>query len=131
MGMYTELIIGCLLRKDTPKEVISTLEWMFRDNENEPEPDNLPGKGTRVRWMFRSAGSYFGSPSGERKLIYDEICEAYRLSGRFNIKNYEHEIETFLDWLEPFVDQGSGAKEIWAMHIYEEDDEYSFRKLKA
>lgn len=123
MGMYTELIIGCRLKTETPKEIINTLQWMMRDNAGEPQPVNIP-RGHRVSWMLRSAGSYyFGATSPVPAILsYDEIAESYRFHARFNIKNYEKEIDNFLAWLRPHVEQGSGIREMWAIVTYEESD---------
>lgn len=122
--MYTELILGCGLHESTPKEIINIIEWLFDgNNTNLPVPKLCPPEfvSTRIRWMFSSKGSYyFGASSGHRKLDFDAIRESYSINARCNIKNYEQEFETFLEWLKPFIDQGSGSRELYAITIYEE-----------
>jgi hypothetical protein len=45
------------------------------------------------------------------------------LSTRSNIKNYKQEIETFLEWIKPYINGGSGSRNMYAIVIYEEQDE--------
>lgn len=42
MGMYTELIFGADLKKDTPKNVIEALKYMIGDTEEKPNDFPLP-----------------------------------------------------------------------------------------
>lgn len=35
---------------------------------------------------------------------YDDISKTYRVSIRASLKNYDSEIEKFLDWLLPYID---------------------------
>jgi hypothetical protein len=50
MGMYTELIFGAELKKDTPNEVIEALKYMLR--ETETKPTNFPLPDGRCEWLF-------------------------------------------------------------------------------
>lgn len=50
----------------------------------------------------------------------DHIDKRYHISTRSNIKNYEDEIETFLEWIKPYVENGSGSRELYAIVMYEE-----------
>lgn len=126
MGMYTELILGCALKKETPNEIIDALTYLFATLEEQKDygvPINLP-VGDRINWMFNSGGSYyFGAPSGQRLMQFDDISKEWRLHARFNIKNYSNEIENFINWIKPWVKQGSGKREMWAIVIYEEASE--------
>jgi len=123
--MYTELILGCRLKKSTPIEVIDTIKWLISDNTGTQPPNtNHPDlENNRISWMFMSSGSYyFGVRTGYVEFEYDEIAESYRLQARFNIKNYCKEIETFLAWLKPCIAQGSGNKNMYAVVTYEEGE---------
>lgn len=126
MGEYTECILGCRLKKDTPKDVIETLQFMFMDNKSCPPeywPNENHPRGERCSWMLNSGGSYyFGAPSGSSKMVYNNITESYSLEARFNIKNYDNEIESFLTWLEPYVEQGSGERKMWAIVTVEDGE---------
>lgn len=69
-------------------------------------------KDTRIAWMLKSA-SYYLHPVPSTKL------EGYYFSCLFNIKNYDNEIETFVEWLTPYIDDYS---DFLGYKIYEEDE---------
>lgn len=54
---------------------------------------------------------------------YDENGSQWHISSRTNLKNYEGEIESFLQWIKPYIESGSGAKEMYAIVTYEESEE--------
>ena len=119
MGMYTELIFGASLRKDTPKFVIDTLKYMLGEIE---KPSYFPLPEGRIEYLFTSASYYFGVNRGVSKMWFDEIAKQYSISTRSNIKNYEGEIGIFLDWIKPYIDSGSGDKEMYAIVTCEEGE---------
>lgn len=119
MGMYTELIFGARLKKETPKDVIDTLLYMMGNTDEEPE--NLAFKTVSGRNPLRGSGSYyFGVVDFVGKMWYDKIGEAWIISSRCNLKNYEDEIDTFLKWIRPYIDSGSGEREMYAIVTYEQ-----------
>ena len=121
MGMYTELMFGADLKKDTPTEVIEALKYMI--GETEEKPINFPLPDGRCEWLFRGASYYFGVSSPVSKMMYDDIGGNWILSTRSNIKNYGGEIEAFLEWIKPYIDSGSGSRDMYAIVTYEESDE--------
>jgi hypothetical protein len=121
MGMYTELIFGAELKKETPKEVIEALKYML--GEIETKPTNFPLPDGRCEWLFQSASYYFAINNSVNKMWFDDIDNRWHLSTRSNIKNYEQEIQTFLEWIKPYIDGGSGRRNMYALVIYEEDNE--------
>lgn len=116
MGMYTELIFGADLKKDTPEQVIEILKYMIGDTEEKPKYFPLP----RCEWLFRSSSYYFGVNEPVNKMWYDDIGKNWVLSTRSNIKNYKCDIEAFLDWITPYIDGGSGCRDMYAIVTYEE-----------
>lgn len=119
MGDYMECILGCSIKNT--KEVVDIMNYLLSTEKNKTTPDNYPFliSGTRIHWMFNSGGSYyFGANSGEHRFFYDEISNCWRLNARFNIKIGE-DIDTFLQWLKPFITQGSGEREMYAIVISE------------
>lgn len=118
MGMYTELIFGADLKKDTPKNVIEALKYMIGDTEEKPKDFPLPEG--RCEWLFRGSSYYFGVSKSVSNMWYDDIGKNWVLSTRSNIKNYGGEIEAFLDWIKPYIDGGSGCRDMYAIVIYEE-----------
>jgi len=119
MGMYTELILGAKLKKDTPDTVIQSLQYLLGYRSD--MPNGFPFDG--VRNPLRGGSYYFGVTDAVYQMKYDDISEAWQISTRANIKNYNNEIENFLDWLKPHIGQGSGAREFYAIVTYEESDE--------
>lgn len=118
MGMYTELIFGASLKEDTPKEVLSTINYIL-GNSNKPE--NFPLPEGRCESLFRHSSYYFGVSKPVNSFIFDDISNCWILSIRCNVKNYNNEIETFLTWIKPYIDNGSGVNNIYAITIFEED----------
>ena len=119
--MYTELILGVSLKEDTPNDVIEALKYMI--GEVDERPINFPLPEGRCDWLFRGASCYFGINDPVNRMWYDGISKSWNISTRSNIKNYYGEIEEFLKWIKPYVRKGSGNSNIYAITIYEEDDE--------
>lgn len=122
MGMYTELIFGARMKKDTPKEVINTLHYLVNGKKLYDEVE-IEKSVTDGRNVLNGGGSYyFGVCNGVAKMWFDDIRKEWIVSSRTNIKNYEDEIKTFLEWIKPFIYSGSGDREMYAITIYEEQD---------
>lgn len=121
MGMYTELIFGAELKKDTPNEVIEALKYMMGEVEEKPRKFPLPEG--RCGRLFQGGSYYFAINNSVKKMWLDDIDKRWHISTRSNIKNYENEIETFLEWIKPYLDGGSGKKDFYAIVTYEEAEE--------
>lgn len=121
MGMYTELIFGAKLKIETPTEVIDALKYMT--GEIKEKPNNFPLPDGRCEWLFQGGSYYFAINNGISKMWLDDIDKKWHISTRSNIKNYENEIETFLEWIKPYIAGGSGVREMYAIVIYEEASE--------
>lgn len=124
MGMYTEFVFGCMLKENTPKEVINVLEYLCNSDNDEFDDVSINHEFFNChRWqMIGSCSSYyFGAPS-------HSVCEKdrhynnYRLSIRCNLKNYSGEIKKFVDWIKPYIEQGAGNSDLLGYAIYEESD---------
>ena len=122
MGMYTELVFGCSLKKDIPDEVVNILRYL---SDNDAYESSLPQHPffNCSRWRFIGSGSscYFGG-SSHFEFVVDSVM-GYRISLRCNIKNYDDEFQKFIDWIMPYIDYGAGQKELLGYYIYEEDIE--------
>jgi hypothetical protein len=121
MGMYTELIFGADLKTDTPENVIEALKFMIGDTEEKPKDFPLPESG--CEWLFRGSSYYFGVTAPVSKMWKDHISKNWVLSTRSNVKNYEDEIESFLEWIKPYIDSGSGVRDMYAIVTYEDAKE--------
>jgi hypothetical protein len=120
MGMYTELIFGADLKQDTPKDVIEALKYMIGDTEE--KPTNFPLLGGRCESLFNGASYHFGVNRPVSEMWFDDISKSWALSTRSNIKNYEGEIEAFLEWIKPYIDGGSGDRDMYAIVTYEQSE---------
>jgi len=120
MGMYTELIFGAELKKETPNEVIEVLQYML--GQLEDKPINFPLPDGRCEWLFQGGSYYFAINNPVNKMWIDNTDKQWRISTRSNIKNYENEIQLFLDWIKPYVESGSGNREMYAIVIYEDSE---------
>lgn len=112
MGMYTEFHFNSRLKKDTPKEVIQVLRCMLdADKDGETELSKIPDhelfKTDRWACMLRMASYYFDADT-HSTLRFDTIADQYFLCVRCNLKNYDSEIEKFIDWIKPYLDKYEG-----------------------
>lgn len=119
MGMYTELNIGLELSKDTPEEVINIINYMISgEGSDMPTTPNHPLFSTD-RWDFMlTCSSYYFNAQPVHKFEYDEIGECWFLTSISNLKNYNSEIEKFLDWISPYINDNG----FFGYMRYEEDD---------
>ena len=119
--MYTEIIFGAALKEDAPDQVVNALKYIIGEIEDKPEDFPLP-KG-RCDWIFQCGSYYFGVNNALSKMWLDKISKRWVISARSSIKNYENEIEEFLEWIKPYIEQGSGERDMYAIVTYEEDSE--------
>lgn len=108
MGMYTELVMACRLRKDTPEDVIKILKYMCRTEDVELSDLKIPTNHDlftteRWNWMLVCDSFYFSGDSHTTFSTYEGISKDHFLTVRSNLKNYNNEIENFLDWLSPYM----------------------------
>ncbi len=121
MGMYTELIFGCALKLDTPQGVIGILQGLVKgelDNIKTMDDDFFASE--RWGYLFRMSSYYFGVNEPQGKIWFDNIAKNWRISTRSNLKNYDNEIEKFLAWIKPYIEGGSGERDMYAIVTYEE-----------
>jgi len=103
MGMYTELMMSARVKNDNP-EVINVLKFMAGQLETQPPlPDHPLFNTPRWKWLFSSASYYF-VPRSTVLFEYDDIGEYWVLISRADIKNYDDEIELFIDWIRPHLE---------------------------
>ena len=102
MGMYTELVMACELPKDTPEKIINIIKYMLGEIDECPniieERDPLFNT-TRWRCMLRSSSYSFIKSRATSSLWYDGIAKQYILSIWCNLKNYDEEVDKFLNWI--------------------------------
>lgn len=104
MGMFTELVLATELKETLPEEVKDVLMQMT--SQANCEPTALPAhkffKTQKWKKMLVADSHYFAGRAYSL-LTYDDFSKVYSLSIRCNLKNYDNEIELFLDWLSPYI----------------------------
>lgn len=152
MGMYTELILGCSLSKDTPRILIETLDWIINQNKK-PKYDNPKNyeekryneqfidrtlseeeiekfeKEYNLRYIIWSGSYYFGYGESKPSFYKDYIDNEYKISFRSNCKN-RGIIEDFLNYIKSYVVHGSGPSDVYAYVQYEEAEFPTIYSLK-
>ena len=114
MGMYTELVLKCSIKRDCPKEVVDILNKLFNDAEYSGELPKHPFFSC-ARWdHIGSSNSFYHIPWSDSKYERDYIFS------RCDLKDYENEIDNFVNWLNTYIDAQPGTCIGWKW--YEEDD---------
>lgn len=122
MGMYTELHLNAALKEDTPQAILDVLRFMVGAEDTEPVmiPNHALFSKGRWRMMLNCDSAYFDAPT--RSEVIRNVRHGYTtLSVRCNLKNYEDEIETFLDWIDPWLAKEPG--EFLGFYRYEESEQ--------
>lgn len=126
MGMYTKINIIIKLKKETPKNIIEVIECMFNGYDIEdmnacgveiPKHDFF--ENDRRVWFPKSCGSYYFTGTANSNIQYRNVDKEMVLHIDTDFKNYDDEIELFLDWIAPYVD--AYEKEFLGYSRYEED----------
>jgi hypothetical protein len=118
--MYTEISFGAKLKSDTPQEVIDTIQHLVNGEHDMVRKTAHPFFQSGRSWLLTSQGSYYFAVNIPPSFTFDG---AWSLYFRTSVKNYDDEIEKFLDWIKPYIAQGSGEREMYAVVIYEEAEE--------
>jgi hypothetical protein len=98
MGMYTELVLKVRVKENLPDDVEQVLQFLFNDK---PEPQKTPEHPffDLARWrLIGRCSSFYHTPFSLSRY------EKGNIFSRSDLKNYEDEIETFLDWIKPYLE---------------------------
>lgn len=117
MGNRTELIFGASLKKETPNHVIDTLKYLMY--EVDEKPSEFPFTKGNYRMVLRSSSYSFGVNETVGEMWLSSTWKQWHISTRSNMKNYQKEIETFLEWIKPYIAMGSGDRQMYAIVIEE------------
>lgn len=108
MGDYTLLHLELQLKADIPAGVRQLLTAMVAGEGDQCPKELIPvhplfTTDSRWSWMMRCSSAYFDesttcSLAGNQLLV------------QFNVKNYNGEIENFVDWIMPYVDAVDGQQ---------------------
>lgn len=120
MGMYTELVLKCRIIEKAPEEVMHILSYLFNRSGERENLRDLPNHPffELSRWgMLGGCSSYYHHP---KALSSFQTGIGNYLFSRSDLKNYEGEIASFLDWLRPYLENETGECIGWEW--YEEDE---------
>lgn len=124
MGMYTELIFGATLKENTPTYITQALDSVINNNTDaklSSEVEQFIDEYSLSKLIWCTS-YYFGSHNNKPSCVFDKIANSWCISFRANCKNYQGEIEKFIEFIKPYVEYGSGPTNIFAIVQYEEDD---------
>jgi len=126
MGTFTELNVNLMLDAETlDEDVKSYCHWLKSGDIREDHPF----EGTRTpshaffqchRWMLiGKSGSYYFAPYGLAHVKTCEVNGDVYLTIKCDLKNYDSEIQAFLDWIYPYCYHDGFV----GYYRYEEDDD--------
>jgi len=123
MGMYTEFHFNVNLNKDVPQEVVDVLAYMVREDYTTPRPPTPEHKLFKThRWeVMLLMDSYYFAADTYSTLRSDDIGGDLYLCIRCNLKNYDQEIELFVDWIRPYIHAEEG--DFLGFSRYEESED--------
>lgn len=123
MGMYTELVIKCDICEDIPQNVKEVLDFLFGDRET--APTNLPDHEFFKcgRWdHIGKVNSYYHIP------CCLNFFDGSYLFSRSDFKDYDGEIDKFIDFLDPYIDGEKGQCIGWSWYEQRQQPELIFKK---
>lgn len=127
MGMYTEFHFNVRLVRDIPQDIMTTLNYLLGEYAIETNLRDLVDKEvinhplfqcSRYKYMLMSGSAYFHF-NADSKITEDILGNKY-LSVHTQLKNYDCEIQHFIDWISPYV---SKQYDLWGYYRYEESME--------
>lgn len=127
MGMYTEFHFNVELKNTGPfhMQVVKTLEFMLAGLSEKRDlkftaPDHPLFRTDRWHSMLLGDSYYFDADT-HSTLRWDSISKSRVLCIRCNLKNYDQEIQKFIDWIKPHVEGHEGS--FLGFYRYEESDD--------
>ncbi len=132
MGMYTEFVFQGRAKNNLPLNVKNLFDYFFnKDSElinEDTSKIDLPEHNFFYcsNWaVIGHVSSYYFNPFSlrysQKNPVEDNGDHVFFVC---NLKNYDSEIELFLNWIDEYMD------EYWGYHWYEEDDVPTFFKVR-
>ena len=122
MGMYTELVFKASIREDVPDDVDAVLDFLFNTSLRPTQVPDHPFFQCDRWQMIGRCSSFSHTPFALSQYADPNRPDAkggYVFS-RSDLKNYDHEVQHFLDWIDPYIDELSGTCIGWTW--YEDED---------
>lgn len=119
MGDYTEFHFNAEVKDDD--EVLAVLRYMVDGGDVAPEPlpDHPLFHTHRWHMMLRCDSYYFDADT--RSTLRADYQGPIYLCVRSNLKNYDGEIEKFIDWISPHLKKDEG--DFLGFYRYEETEQ--------
>ena len=133
--MYTEFIFEAELSKDTPKGLIDAFTTVSRKDtgievtSNKLEISNFIEK-FDLNMLVNCCSAYFPAQQSFFNIYYDKYLDTYGIFIRSDLKNYEQQINKFLEFIKPYIIRGCGSNNIYAYVLYELDEQPTIYSLK-
>lgn len=145
MGMYTELLLKARLKCDMPQDALTVLHYLF-DKPEETDYYTLQDDYRKIRTKLQKTWfsqeeikEHFWQPAIDHAFfqcpwwrdianccscyhtpeVFNYLAKSKYIFTRCDLKNYHGEIEQFLEWIKPYLDQQEGDCIGW--YWYEED----------
>lgn len=119
MGMYTELVLKCRIKENSPDSVKAVINHLFCSAD---APETLPEHPFfgLTRWhCIGGMSSFYHHPEVVNSVPKFDFTDSNYIFSRSDIKNYDGEIEAFIDWIKPYLENEEGECIGWSW--YEED----------
>lgn len=125
--MFTEFHYNVELVKNLSRETLDILYYMLDKSSYKCKSNlkNIPSHplftvSERWEWMLYTDSCFFSADTIST-LRYDDIAKVRYLCIRCNLKNYNNEIENFIDWIDPYVYGFTG--DFLGFYRYEESED--------
>lgn len=111
--MFTEFHFNVGLVQDVPNNILDILRFMISEDREKDEsllelPSHPLFDTTKWKWMLLCDSRYFSAETIST-LYKANLGKDYYLCIRCNLKNYDNEIEKFVDWVNPYIDAKPNA----------------------
>ena len=127
MGTYTSLVVSARLKASTPDSVIEAIKGMAS-----AEIDVRDVLGDSVhRQPLGGSSAYFPEPVTELTKSGFTHEKEWSVCLVSNLKNYDGEIDAFINWIRPHIYGGHGGSDWWAIVTHEEGEPVIHRMTDA
>jgi hypothetical protein len=119
MGMYTQVFLAIELNELVNQDVLYTLHTMVIDSMYIVKGnEKVVFESERSAIMFKCSSAYFVDIVVS-KLQYDEHFKTWKLLVHSHFKNYDNDIEEFIEFIKPYCRR----KGLIGYSRYEEDEQ--------
>jgi hypothetical protein len=107
MGTYTAFHFAGEIKKETPADVVNVLKAMCGGYAYELNPQDVPEheffRAERWKLLFTGYSYYFPARTSSSFEFDGKIAQAWFLTATSSLKNYDNEIERFVDFISPYL----------------------------